>query len=248
MHPLILYAKKNCWTRLANMKICILGNSHAAALKHGWVRVESEYPDIGIDIFSMTGQKLAQLELAGHSLALAVNSKENFRSFPATAGDVINLKSYDGFILHGLGLRVNPISDAAFSRSCRECAVVDAAKVTALWKILCDIRKVSDVKILVGHNPLKAALEVQSHGPSPDYGLYLDVLNERCFSDLTSTVVAQPNTTIVNGCMTDPRYNTDVVSMVKDDTKGNGVRHKDPNHMNPAFGVEMMRQFLGTFS
>ncbi|PCH75455.1 MAG: hypothetical protein COC12_00545 [Rhodobacteraceae bacterium] len=230
------------------MKICILGNSHAAALKHGWDRINSEYPDVDADIFSMRGQNMAELELVGHSLSLAQTSKNKMYSFPQTAGNVIDLKSYDGFILHGLGLRVSIIPGAVFSKACRETAVVDAVKATALWGILSDIRKVSDVKILVGHTPLRTALSVQSNGPSAEYRLYLDEMNEHCFRDLTAAVVAQPDNTIVNGCMTDPKYNTDVVSLTKEALEESGARHSDLTHMNPAFGVEMLREFLGEFS
>jgi len=230
------------------MKLCILGNSHAAALKHGWDRIGCEYQDVDVDIFSMLGQNMAELELVGHSLSLADTSKCKMRSFPHTAGDVIDLKSYDGFILHGIGLRVGIVPGAVFSKACREHAIVDAVKGTALWGVLSDIRKVSDVKIVVGHTPLRAALDAQSNGPSADYSLYLDQMNEYCFHGLSAAVIAQPDNTIVNGCMTHPKYNTDVVSLNKEGIEESGVRHSDLNHMNPAFGVEMLRQFLGEFS
>ncbi len=230
------------------MKLCILGNSHAAALKHGWDRIDSEYPEVDVDIFSMRGQNMAELELVGHTLSLADTSKYKMHSFPHTAGSVIDLKSYDGFILHGLGLKVGTLPDAVYSRACREHAIVDAVKATALWAILSDIRKVSDVKTVVGHSPLRAARKVQSIGPSANYSLYLDEMNEYCFSDLASTVIAQPESMIVNGCMTDPKYNADVVSLNKEGIEESGTRHSDLNHMNPAFGVEMLRQFLGEFS
>lgn len=228
------------------MKICILGNSHAAALKHGWDIVAGAYAGVTVNFYSMLGQNLGDLELDGRRLVLKEHGGARLRRFPEGISETVDLDLYDGFILHGLGLRVRPLDAPGLSKAVRDAIVQDSVHETALWKLLNDIRKVSHAPVRVGPTPLLAAEKVKTRGPSEAYHGFLEKARSLCFDALEATVVTQPDDTIVNGRMTDPKFNTDVVPL-----KGNPAemertneRHTDRDHMNPAFGAVMMARYL----
>ncbi|MCB1343072.1 MAG: hypothetical protein KDK24_18780 [Pseudooceanicola sp.] len=229
------------------MLICILGNSHAAALKHGWDRIGAGFPDVDAHFFTMLGQNLGRLELTDGRLALPKGGG-SFRTFPKDIGDSIDIAAYDGFILHGLGLRVRPPKEGPWSQAVRACAAADAVRDTAMWKLVSDIRSVSAAPVRVGHTPLLAADAVHDRGASDALREYLSVISA-IIAEAPATLVPQPDETIVNGVWTDPQFNTDVTPIGRDpdEKDGQGQRHSDNSHMNPAFGALMLERFLRSF-
>jgi len=228
------------------MKICILGNSHAAALKHGWDIVAGDYADVTVNFYSMLGQNLGDLELDGRHLVLKEQGSARLRCFPEGISETVDLDLYDGFILHGLGLRVRPLDAPGLSAAVREAIVLDSVHETALWTLLNDIRKVSHAPVRVGPTPLLAAEEVKTRGPSKGYHGFIEKARSLCFDALEATVVPQPDDTIVNDCMTDPKFNTEVVpfkgKQAKKKRGGESAANRD--HMNPAYGAVMMTRYL----
>lgn len=233
------------------MKICIFGNSHAAALKHGWDLIAADHPDVTIHIYSMIGQNLSDLELEGRKLVQAGRINMRLRRYPEEAGEEVDLDLYDGFILHGLGFlpNVRAMEAPGLSSAVCEAMIADSVESTALWKLLCDIRKVSQVPVRVGHAPLRAAEEVETRGAADGYRMAIETAQQICFDGMQAVLVAQPEETIVNGDGTDPQFNMDVVPLTKDaaEIAGRDERHHDRVHMNPAFGALMLGQYLRSF-
>lgn len=230
------------------MKICILGNSHAAALKHGWDRIAADYRGVNVHFYTMLGQNLGALELDGRHLVKKGGRGGRVRHFPPEIGEAVDLDLYDGFILHGLGLNFRSPDGPGLSAAVREAVIVDSLQDTALWKLLGVIREVSGAPARVGPTPLRAAENVKTRGPSPEFRAFVEKLRLLC-EERNAVVVPQPDETIVNGAMTDPKFNMDVVPIGKDPAEKMGAneRHTDRSHMNPEFGVMMMTRYLESF-
>lgn len=89
--------------------ICIVGNSHVAALKRGWREIESEYPDVRIDMFGAFGSHFPEVFVADGELR--AGSAEGTASFVATGGrDHAVLKDYDMVLVVGGGARLFSIA------------------------------------------------------------------------------------------------------------------------------------------
>src|SRR5262249_9467769 len=91
-----------------SVNICVIGNSHAAAIKQAWTDAAPGWGDgTTLTFFAAKAQLLRDLALEDG--ALVARSDELAAMLRLTSGgsDEIALDAYDGFILIGLGLRFN---------------------------------------------------------------------------------------------------------------------------------------------
>ena len=93
-------------------RVCIVGNSHVAALRNGSARIAAEFPDIEATFFGVPGRWLRSVKLVrGHNgtpSSLAPADPEHRAFFRKMSGgqDRINVADYDCFILVGLELSI----------------------------------------------------------------------------------------------------------------------------------------------
>lgn len=91
----------------APIRLCIIGNSHLAAVKLGWALIASEHPGIQPTFFGSPRATLR--ELHWHGPVLAARTGPVRRSLRLTSGgqDEIDLRQFDAVLLCGLsfGLR-----------------------------------------------------------------------------------------------------------------------------------------------
>lgn len=91
-------------------RICLVGNSHVAALKRGWRDIEGEYPGVEIDMFGAFGSHFPEVFVADGELR--AGSAEGTASFVATGGrDHAVLKDYDLIVVVGGGARLFSIAN-----------------------------------------------------------------------------------------------------------------------------------------
>lgn len=90
-------------------RICIVGNSHVAALKRGWREMEAAHPDVIVDMFGAYGSHLADVFIADGELR--AGSPEGTASLVATGGhDHAVLSDYDAIVVVGGGPRLFSIA------------------------------------------------------------------------------------------------------------------------------------------
>lgn len=87
-------------------RICIVGNSHVAALKLGWDKIAADHPDQQITFFGVPGRWLRQLELGEGTVTPKAGKHK--RSFERLSGgmDTIKVSDFDLFVVVGLELSV----------------------------------------------------------------------------------------------------------------------------------------------
>lgn len=93
------------------MKICIIGNSHIAALKLGWDHVSKDYHGVDIRFYGSGGQSLKNIRL--EERLIVPISKEVESNFQITSGfnSTINIDEYDRVVIVGSGLALHWIVD-----------------------------------------------------------------------------------------------------------------------------------------
>src|ERR1700755_3523959 len=86
--------------------ICLMGDSHAAALKKGWIRITQRFTQAEITFFAGTSADWATLHVANGRLVPGTErlSAEFARS---SRGPEEIDASYDAYILCGLGLAIS---------------------------------------------------------------------------------------------------------------------------------------------
>jgi hypothetical protein len=79
-----------------------MGDSHAAALKYGWLRIQNDFPDAEITFFAGDQKEWHGVALSDGKLVAGENLREQFRR-SANGVDAIEA-DFDAYILCGLGL------------------------------------------------------------------------------------------------------------------------------------------------
>lgn len=228
------------------MKVCILGNSHAAALKLAWTRMGPMRPDITVDFFADRGQGLQALNVDGGVLVPGNEDLRRALAFTSGGKSQIDPAAYDVILLYGLGARPNFVHAGVFySRQARQLALADLVGGTVSFELLQKLRSISTTPIRVGHNPLRAAqTEAARHFPAA-YVAGIKVLNEEVYAPLQAQMVEQPRETIVGGRFTDPRFSTGSRRLAIGERNDDGLHPANDNvHMNDAFGALWLETWL----
>lgn len=87
------------------LKICIVGNSHVAALKRGWREIQREHSGLQVDMYGAFGSHFREVFVADGKLR--AGSVEGTASFVATGGrEYAVLADYDLIVAVGGGVRL----------------------------------------------------------------------------------------------------------------------------------------------
>lgn len=83
-------------------RICLIGDSHLAALKRGWSRLQSQFPGMTLTFFAMEAG-LLRLDVSGGKL-VAPDERVRKRLANTSEGDGDIVPDYDAYVLCGLSL------------------------------------------------------------------------------------------------------------------------------------------------
>ncbi|HEY0293123.1 MAG TPA: hypothetical protein VGC51_12465 [Hansschlegelia sp.] len=253
-------------------RICLIGDSHIAALRLGWQRIRARYPHVEIDFFGGAGSKMKKLRSDKRG-ALVPASEALRQDILLTSGglDRIVLADYDAFALVGMGFglirlfhlskfqrtidmiaTVQPphlISNEVFQRACmtslRNCRAVQIAR---------EIRTQSKRPIVLIRQPYYSQEVLRERDRSvwndaAVAGPKLEAEMERFIAVLEQKrgikVAPYPEETRVERYFTAPAYASGSIRMLA----GFDTLHEvgEYRHMNPLFGERVMELLLPTF-
>ena len=83
------------------VRICVIGNSHMAALRDGWPLVEADHPGLRLSFFGQGKYALRHIEAVGTRL-IQPDPVARQWMYRATGVDAIETEGYDGYLLVGL--------------------------------------------------------------------------------------------------------------------------------------------------
>jgi hypothetical protein len=92
-------------------QICVIGNSHAAAIRQGWKSIAGDFPGVTLTFFAAPRHLLREITFCDGVLAPANEDLANF--FKITSGDKteIRLSEYDRIVIAGAGIGVVRFSE-----------------------------------------------------------------------------------------------------------------------------------------
>lgn len=92
-------------------QVCVIGNSHAAALRQGWKSIAGDFPGVDLTFFAAPRHLLREVTFRDGALTPADEQLANF--FKMTSGDKteIRLSEYDRIIIAGAGIGVVRFSE-----------------------------------------------------------------------------------------------------------------------------------------
>lgn len=225
-------------------RLIVIGNSHVACLKQGWDRIRNESHDIDIVFFAHRGDKIGDLRPKGQSLIAPNEDLKSALAFTSGGKDTIEFSDADLVLLYGLRLRIPFDTGCKYSEQVQNQALKDQVKRSLCLKFIRKIRAISDIKVLVGHDPLPAS----GHDRPGTKQQYLDrikAMNDLMFAPLNAELIHQPIQTVESGFQTNPKYTSNSTRLAIGRRIDN-ERHpdKDIRHMNAAFGELLLTQLF----
>jgi hypothetical protein len=254
-------------------RLCVIGNSHVAALKLGWERLRASYPGMSLTFFGTAGRDACKnLRLVEGAL---VPDERDLRNFLWTSGgrEKIKLEDYDHFLLVSLGFGpqemfhvarkfsfAEPRLDQSKRLVSRECfmeAVTDtllgsmAAAITTIIRknvnrpVLILPQAASSIEI-IKTDKFRAA---HSAAPAQCWALLNELWAECATSVATrlgAAIVLQPAETVSNHIFTAHEFCRGSVRLTPD------LTHEHPDHdfthMNADYGIVTLKTVLGAFA
>jgi len=233
------------------MKICVIGNSHVAAIKLAYESSQPTPPH-EMTFFAGLGRRIAKLEIADGMLIPPADDPKIQYAINVTSGGLteINPSLYDRFLIIGMSGWVHqpvstvgrPISEGAIA-----CAVKDYWRASRLPPLLQNLRKITQKPISIAATPLLA--EERTNDTSPEiYTRFIALSNALYFSEFGAQLIGQPPETIVNGNATEISFSR-MSERLLEGREGFAIHHPEGenSHMNQSYGALWLAQYFAGF-
>ncbi len=232
----------------ANLKICIIGNSHIATLKRAWDAGSShENQQHKITFFGAVRDKI--MGLKADAGALVADDFELAKSMEFTSGGIsrIDIANYDAVLVFGLCRKVHqPVEamDPRFSSGLKRQAISGYWEGRNLVRMIRRIPAARTLKVYAGHSPLEARANAIAR-EAGQYREFIALSNRLVFSKFGATLLPQPAATIVGEVATAQKFSSGSLKLAVQ--SGTPKAHMDAEicHMNVEFGKLWLRGFLG---
>jgi hypothetical protein len=231
------------------MKICVIGNSHLAALKAGWEDIRAEYPHIDVTWFDAKSRQLAGLEVRGGALVPMRDDLREMMQYTSAGKDRIEA-GYDCYFVVGCELSFYKLVLLVQESE----GIADAEAVSGTSRaamIAYQLRKITDGPVAVLPVPYSSQLAAEdAYGwtGGEEALVNLDVLYRGTLRDLGREhgfkPLLQPERTIRNTVFTKVQFRLggDTLQLKKASGRNDGL------HMNARFGAMYLLEALDAFS
>lgn len=243
-------------------RIACIGNSHLAAFKLGWERINIQHPDIEVEFFGAAASAMRYLAVDGNRL---IPTREDTKQQILNTGGKGEISGdYDAYILVGMGIGIvhlvnmylnhrpahlyegkggHLISDALVDDT-RHHLIDRSAAVLNLRRL----RKITHAPIYVAPNPFPISDVVDRPGYAAwadpavlgDCQRYLDGVLEREYCDVT--YIEQPEETLASRYLTKPEFTRDAKLLKNTTTRA--TNPGDPWHLNAEYGAIFLEHIL----
>lgn len=231
--------------RASELRLGILSNSHAAALKLGWDLLTPKPEGLSVTFFGIAARLFEGVKPDPVTRRLIPETEALQDWLAMTSGGLrsIAVDDYDVFLVYGLFFTL-PRLDRRMSSAVAAAAVRGALEDSLAWTMVTRLRSLTDKPIFLGPEPLPAdaALAAQGHRPAVSqprpHGEICRLFEQRPLQHEVR-FFWQPEDTIGPGLTT-----LEVFS--KGSLRLGGGEHKkhDTRHVNAACGARIMQRLV----
>ena len=228
------------------IRLCILGNSHAASLRLGWDIIAPQHPNVEVTFFANRARSMGAFRVEKGLLVPDNSELEEAIVYTSGGLKVIDMQSFDICLLYGLDLKPYFSPNSFFSESLLKEVMLSHVSSSISWGLLQKIRIISDCTVFLGHTPLNAAESTTNErGDVSAYQVGIKLLNQSVFKKYNASVIEQPLDTIVNSSKTMLKYSIGSTRLDIGDEMSNELHEvHDMMHMNEQFGAHYLDVFL----
>lgn len=242
--------------------ICVLGNSHLAAVKLGWTRIGEATRGLEPTFLGCRGDWLGELSIDGNRLVASKSLAPKMALFSAGQTE-IEVDAYDAFIFVGMRLRFQPIAEMysshrlpahagpkhhLISPQALRATISDTLRSSSAYNVASKLRRISTVPLFLVPEPLPSLniTGIPRLAASwtdkclPDlYDVYVQALSSLA-ADFRAELVMQPAHTVVDACFTQHCYCEGSTRLDCNTKHPKG----DQFHMNEEYGGEVLNDLL----
>lgn len=238
------------------MRVCVLGNSHAAALKQGFDSLNDKPGRCEVTFFASRADGLRSLVCRGGKL-LSPDANVSQNLLRTSGGQmVIDPGAYDLFLIHALEFRYDYalLQSGAYTQGFIAAWMWQSWMESTAFHVLKLLLSVTDCEIVLSPQPYASAADerirkmvTRYKRAAPSIGeIFADCRKPSEFERLR--MLEQPDETIVDGVLTKPRYSRGSVRLdVGDSISGTTHPEHDHRHMNGEYGAAVWRHFAHRF-
>lgn len=226
------------------MNICILGNSHVAALKLAWDEIKVDYINTNIVFVAGPGAALENLEINNNEIT-SPDPKTKMIIERVSGQKVIDLRHFDLFIIYGLGYSFNSGLGDGLSQSLFATLTLDKYINSLNYKITKLIRKASASEIFIMHTPLRAVDESAYLNSTPVYEKIINKMDLN-FKDDKILFLTQPKLTKSTDWATKKEFTKGSLKLDISENQLDVNVHDEADivHMNKFFGIIYVNEIL----
>ena len=237
------------------MNICIVGNSHLAALKQAVDNGALDASDANIVFFGAAGKKFKDIDVQDGIIRGPDSLSETFLMVSEGRYTKIDPSEFDVVIVYGLpchtllgSLRTTHINKVHLTEDCLSAGVEKWVRTKPKFRLAKKIGKACPTtRVILVPRPIPAAGEVkEAEAPCSESKQWLWKSMESSFrEDVWSAIVGaagrngvevaflQPDSTLDENQFTRPEYSTHAARLREDEKQHDDA---DVNHMNAKFG------------
>lgn len=235
------------------MKLCVLSNSHAAALKTGHDQLgEQDGQALALTFFASRHHGLAHVEAREGVLQATLAEVDAELRFTSGGSGVLDPRDHDAFLIHALGLAYDYTQFDPVFRSTQYLTRVFSSSLarSLALALFGKLRSVTDKPIYLSHQPYVAEADSRLRhkvGQSPHAGVPFAEVMRPLLLQLEGPVhwVEQPEDTVTNGLFTKQAF-SEGSQRLAISASSQGKRHGEDDHvhMNASYGQAFWRAFL----
>jgi hypothetical protein len=241
-------------------RICVIGDSHTAALKAGWKTIAGEFADIEITFFAARRELLVSLTVTDGALVSTEPSLR--RIFKMSSGGAASIEPrFDRYILCGMGsglsvlvplLRtcrpatIPPDARQVLSHACYAACMARVLAFSPMMWMLGQLRQIADAPAALVPQPAPAARPVFNNYVRNGEDIIVMSLFRRAFDSLAEPLGAR--------LLTQPGETQDVSVLTTKPVYFRGGEHltgnayDDLTHANAAYGAIVLRHALAALT
>jgi hypothetical protein len=239
------------------MKICVLGNSHAGALKLGYDALGDEVSRrCEVTFFASRGDGLRSL--VGDGGRLVSTDAKVTRDLARTSGGLTAIEpdTYDLLMIHALEFRYDYalLQSHAYTQGFVAAWMWQSWMESTAFHVLQQLQALTRREILLSPQPYASAGDQRIKGMVSRFAGVAPTIDEifaRCRKDSACVglrMLQQPAETLVGRVLTKPGYSRGSLRLdVGDKASGQAHPDDDHRHMNAEFGAAVWRQFVRSY-
>lgn len=226
-------------------RLCIIGNSHAAALKLAAPDFCSAHPEAQLTFFAAPSRRTGQLMLENGVYRAGTPELAQQLRLTSVGQDAIDPAEHDAFLIYGFGGRCDTGDrPRKLSAAFRQAVVLDRARQSLLQKHMTALRHLTDAPVFAALTPLPGESATRKSRRLLRHSEEVALVQQNLCTPLGVTLCAQPEASLVRDRATQARF-VKHSAPLENALKQKEAQHDtdERRHMNADYGLLWLEAF-----